>query len=231
MATVDELVTRAGKTGLYTDAELAAFRAALGPTAKPAEKEAALDGLMMKLETAAATSTATATPTGTGATATRATAIGSPAVVDPTVAANTANVAAGGATSVSTPSAASNPLTPEQWLATAPEAIRSVVRDAMAQRAAMHAQTVAVVRVAALAAGYTEETLTAMSIEDLKRLAALAKVDVNTVTLPPVDFSGAGLMTYGQPPEPRRAGSPLRMAVTKPVDAWSEALAAGQKAN
>lgn len=217
MATVDELVTRAAKTGLYDEKELTTFRAALGPSAKPEEKESALDGLMAKLELAAAKNVPVKMDGGT--------------VVDP----GAARAAGAPATAVSTvASPVAGAVTTDAWLATAPLEVQSVVRDAMAQRAAVHAQTVAVVRVAALAAGYTEEQLQAMPVEDLRRLAALAKVETTASVVPtiPVDFSGAGVVVHNQ----YQAGYPngLRAAVVRPPNAWEDAIKeeqSKQKAN
>jgi len=206
MATVDELVTRAAKTGLYTEPELTAFRAALGPNAKPEEKEAALDGLVGKLE-AAADKVRTATAT-------------NPATVNPAATANRPANATAAAANPTPPAPVTAPtvMTVDEYLATAPPLVQGVVRKAMAAELAAHAAMLATVRTAAVAVGYTEAELTAMSTEDLQRLANLSNI-----ATPKMDYSGLGIVAHGQVPVEGRA------AVVRPADAWEDEL--GDKRN
>jgi len=194
MANVEELVTRAGKTGLYTEDELTAFRAALGPGAKPEEKEKALDGLIAKLETAADKARTAAQPATTA----------NPATANP-------------ATNPTAATPAPVIQTVDEWLATAPPLVQGVVRKAMTAEAAAHDAILATVRTAAIAAGYTDVELTAMSTDDLQRLAKLSNV-----TTPKMDYSGLGLVTHGTVPVEGRA------AVTRPADAWEDEIGGGK---
>jgi hypothetical protein len=111
--------------------------------------------------------------------------------------------------------AAAAELTEEQFLASAPESIRSLIADKKAQDEAT--KTALVASLKAAQSEYTEDELSAMDIKSLERLSKVAKVD----DAAPVNFIGRGVPrtaadanTYA-PPDPYKAGLATLSAATR----------------
>lgn len=97
----------------------------------------------------------------------------------------------------------------EEFLAKAPESIRTLVAEKKAQDAQQKSDLVAQLKTAA-AGVYTEEELNAMSIDQLVKTAQLAKVEAP-------DFSGRAL------PQVRNAAD---ASMYTPPDPWAASIAA-----
>jgi len=110
--------------------------------------------------------------------------------------------------------AAAKPLTEEEFMANAPESLRSLIARQQRQETAFKAELVAELKAAQ--EEYSETELSAMPIEQLQRMARVARIEVQP------DFSGRGLPrvlsskkeddVYANPPDPYAADIERRRA-------------------
>jgi len=94
--------------------------------------------------------------------------------------------------------------TEDEYLAKAPESIRTLVAEKKAQDVKIKTDLVAQLKVAA-AGAYTEAELNEKSISELMKLATMAKVDYSGRSVPRAAADGSTTSTY-TPPDPYAAG-------------------------